>query len=367
MWFYKNGVKTYVCVDNYLPVTSRGTPIFAKSQGNELWPAIAEKCYAKYHKGYCIIEGGNTGPTMRELTGAPTYMFNFNREHPPKDKDGLWEKIFEGEKKDYGMSAGTDGKDEGELDDNGIVPGHAYTLIAAKEITNKNGQPEKLVKLRNPWKEGEWKGRYSDNSDEWTASLRKELNHEAEDDGIFWMTYEDMITAYGCIDICKIDDANSFSYLKVSDTKGFNVIKFKYLKKSDGKHLTTFAVSQKDCRAEEADGNSNFDLNSYTRSVDVKFVKVQDEKLGNIFVEGNCQKIEGLKDESLYPLRETYTEFEKFDAGTYYMYVKIEWNGNAATKDYAVNSYSPQKVNWLTDDTENWNLEQVKKLFLDME
>ena len=177
MWFYKNGVKTYVCVDNYLPVTARGyrgegNPIFAKSQGNELWPAIAEKCYAKYHKGYCIIEGGNTGPTMRELTGAPTYMFNFNRGNPPKDVDGLWRKILEGENLNYGMSAGTDGKDEGELADNGIVPGHAYTLIAAKEITNKNGQPERLVKLRNPWKKGEWNGSYSDNSDEWTAALK---------------------------------------------------------------------------------------------------------------------------------------------------------------------------------------------------
>jgi hypothetical protein len=56
-----------------------GMPIFAKSHGNELWPAIAEKYYAKYHKGYLIIEGGNTGPTMRELTGTPTYMFNFTK------------------------------------------------------------------------------------------------------------------------------------------------------------------------------------------------------------------------------------------------------------------------------------------------
>lgn len=47
--------------------------------------------------------------------------------------------MLEGEKLDYGMSAGTDGTDEGELDDNGIVPGHAYTLIAAVEVTNKHG------------------------------------------------------------------------------------------------------------------------------------------------------------------------------------------------------------------------------------
>ena len=107
------------------------------------------------------------------------------------------------------------------------------------------------------------------------------------------MTYEDMCGAYGCVDICKVEDKNSFSYKKVSDTKGFNVIKFKYLKKAPTGHLTTFAVSQKDCRAEEADGNNKFTLNDYTRKVDVKIIKVKDEKLGDIFAPNNCEKVEG--------------------------------------------------------------------------
>lgn len=125
------------------------------------------------------------------------------------------------------------------------------------------------------------------------------------------------------------------------DKKEFQVIKFKYLKKSDGKNLTTFAVSQKDCRAEEADGNSEFTLNDYTRRVDVKFIKVKDPKLGDIFAPDNCEKIQGEKEQSPYALRETYTEFKEFEAGTYYMYVNVKWNGKAATKNYAVNCYSP--------------------------
>ena len=75
----KNGMKTHVLVDNYFPLDRSGKCMFAKSFGNELWPAIAEKCYAKYHKGFMIIEGGLTGPTLRELTGAPTYMYNFTK------------------------------------------------------------------------------------------------------------------------------------------------------------------------------------------------------------------------------------------------------------------------------------------------
>jgi len=102
-------MKTYVLVDNYFPVLKpgyreSGKPIFAKSLSNVLWPAVAEKCYAKYHKGYMIIKNGLTGPTMRELTGAPTYMHILkSREEIP----GLWEKLLEGEKLQYGMSAGT--------------------------------------------------------------------------------------------------------------------------------------------------------------------------------------------------------------------------------------------------------------------
>jgi len=60
------------------------------------------------------------------------------------------------------MTAGTidlDGQDE--LDENGIVGGHAYSLLAGYEITVL-GKPVKLVKLRNPWGDSEWKGKWND-------------------------------------------------------------------------------------------------------------------------------------------------------------------------------------------------------------
>jgi hypothetical protein len=50
-------------------------PVFASAIGNELWPSIAEKAYAKAHKGYAMIEGGTSGEAMRDLTGAPYYKY----------------------------------------------------------------------------------------------------------------------------------------------------------------------------------------------------------------------------------------------------------------------------------------------------
>jgi hypothetical protein len=52
------------------------------------------------------------------------------------------------------------------INDFGIAGGHAYSLLAGYEIMVK-GQLIKLVKLRNPWGDKEWLGRFSDNSDDW--------------------------------------------------------------------------------------------------------------------------------------------------------------------------------------------------------
>lgn len=155
---YKDGIFQTIIVDNYFPTFNRnvnrvrkangeelgkeGEPIFAAAYGNELWVALAEKAYAKAHHGYVIIAGGSCGPTMRDLCGAPAYTYIFEEGNYPEN---LWENIIEGEKKNYAMSAGTPGVDEGEYDDKGIVPGHAYSLLAARSVYDKYGDQVNLV------------------------------------------------------------------------------------------------------------------------------------------------------------------------------------------------------------------------------
>ena len=55
---------------------------------------------------------------------------------------------------------------------------------------------ERLVKLRNPWGKGEWKGDWCDDSYKWTNKLKRELNYQSDDDGVFFMTYNDFIKYY---------------------------------------------------------------------------------------------------------------------------------------------------------------------------
>ena len=42
----------------------------------------------------------------------------------------------------------------------------------------------------------EWKGKWSDNSDEWTPELKKELELISGDDGTFWINISDFRKYY---------------------------------------------------------------------------------------------------------------------------------------------------------------------------
>lgn len=87
----------------------------------------------------------------------------------------------------------------GELDDDleeksGLVPGHAYALL---DLRTHAGL--KFVKLKNPWSERRWKGKYSYRDvASWTTELKKALSYDpdAKDDGIFWIEWSNMVMFY---------------------------------------------------------------------------------------------------------------------------------------------------------------------------
>jgi hypothetical protein len=50
----------------------------------------------------------------------------------------------------------------------------------------------------------EWKGRFSDSSSDWTPELIAKLNVKFEDDGTFWMTYEDFVQQYNNVIVLRL-------------------------------------------------------------------------------------------------------------------------------------------------------------------
>lgn len=49
-----------------------------------------------------------------------------------------------------------------------------------------------------------WKGDWSDESTLWTLYLRSELMPEGPQDGTFWISFNDVLKYFDCIDICKV-------------------------------------------------------------------------------------------------------------------------------------------------------------------
>lgn len=136
----KNGIKQMIVIDDFIPCKNK-TPVFSSANGNELWVILLEKAWAKLHGSYERIIGGQSHLTFRDLTGAPSFEFE------TKDEEA-WNKIKDGDQRDFIMAAGIAQDDENEvaaLKALGLVGQHSYGLIAVAEINDKNGKPTKLV------------------------------------------------------------------------------------------------------------------------------------------------------------------------------------------------------------------------------
>lgn len=184
----KNGEAKEVVIDDYFPCQF-GEPCFSKANGNELWVLILEKVWAKLHGSYERIEAGFAHNVMTDLTGAPSFDLDIESEGPEE----VWKRLVVSEKKNYIMaaSAGSTEASADALQELGLVAQHSYGLLKACEITDMFGDKVKLVLLRNPWGDFEWNGDWSDKSDLWTDDIKKQCEYN-DDEGLFWMSYDDV-------------------------------------------------------------------------------------------------------------------------------------------------------------------------------
>ncbi|XP_056396692.1 calpain-1 catalytic subunit-like isoform X3 [Hyla sarda] len=191
-----------VVIDDKLP-TRNGRLVYTRSDTQvELWSALLEKAYAKVCGGYSALQGGTIPETLEDFTGGIAESVSLSR----YTSEEIWEMVLDAENKKSLMACYiqvSDPADVGRVDEEGLVLGHAYSVLGAKEVL-LDSEEVTLIRLRNPWGFTEYKGPWSDKSSEWTSVSdveRKALNIQKED-GEFWMLCEDFCSFFSWIVIC---------------------------------------------------------------------------------------------------------------------------------------------------------------------
>jgi len=98
------------------------------------------------------------------------------------------------------MGCSAKGGKESDESGMGILTGHAYSILDTA-IYNE----EKLIKVRNPWGQKEWTGRWSDHCKlTWNEKSKKALHFKDANDGTFWMSFEDWKKYYSTLNVCRL-------------------------------------------------------------------------------------------------------------------------------------------------------------------
>ena len=221
-----NGIWQEIIMDDYF-VCDKNTkkPSFNYNKNNELWVMLLEKAWAKVHGGYMNISSGITREALRDLTGAPAKTFFTDS----VDSGKFWERLLESYERNFVMTGGSDdlsyGKGDVFVSKIGLAGSHAYAILGVYEIGEDNGalrrvfgyerkdfyRVERVLKLRNPWGRGEWKGDWGDGDPRWTKRLRLEFGMEVREDGIFFMGYDSYLKFFSDTQICYFYDRYKYS------------------------------------------------------------------------------------------------------------------------------------------------------------
>ncbi|NXW82033.1 CAN5 protein, partial [Alopecoenas beccarii] len=233
--FWCLGEWTEVVVDDLLP-TMDGMLIYCHSNvKNEFWSALLEKAYAKLAGSYEALDGGSAADAIVDFTGAVAESIDLVQGKYGEiisEQMKLFEDLLKVHKRGgliscfITASSGSTSEAETKM---GLVIGHAYSVTAIRKLRlgeslmfSFNAEKLFMIRLRNPWGKKEWNGAWSDNSEEWkkvSDSERKSLGLTLENDGEFWMTFEDWCKNFTDVDICRLVNTSYFSIHKTWEKK----------------------------------------------------------------------------------------------------------------------------------------------------
>lgn len=188
---------------------------------------------------YRAISGGHVEEAFLDLTGSPTAVYTFD-DHDFNPRQ-FWADLMTFRSKRLPMGCGTSSSQ------GGIVGMHAYSILDVREVRDVgldffrdklargtlggvSGFTEfdgtvRLLRIRNPHGQGEWKGEFSDRSPIWerlmanknerwnesnavvdltsTAPQSPELKRTMVNDGTFWIDYDSFLMGFSNVDVVR--------------------------------------------------------------------------------------------------------------------------------------------------------------------
>ncbi|XP_075448777.1 calpain-5 [Ascaphus truei] len=229
--FWRFGEWVDIVIDDRLP-TIHNELIYCHSNAkNEMWCALVEKAYAKLAGCYEALDGGNTADALVDFTGGVSEPIELSEEDYVTDenkRNDLFERVLKVHSRGGLISCSIKANSAADMEARlacGLVKGHAYAVTDVRKVRLGHGllaffKSEKLdmIRMRNPWGEREWNGAWSDSSEEWqkvSKSEREKLGMTVDDDGEFWMTFEDFCKCYTDLIMCRLINT---SYLSLHKT-----------------------------------------------------------------------------------------------------------------------------------------------------
>ncbi|XP_043914835.1 calpain-5-like [Protopterus annectens] len=229
--FWRFGDWVDIVVDDRLPAIGSQLIYCHSNDRNEFWSALLEKAYAKLVGCYEALDGGNTADALVDFTGGvcePVELEEGNYATDEEKRNAFFERVLKVHQRGGLISCSIRAHSSADMEARlgcGLVKGHAYAVTDVRKVRLGHGlvaffKSEKLfmIRMRNPWGEKEWNGPWSDGSEEWqkvSKSEREKIGVTVEDDGEFWMTFEDFCKYYTDLILCRLINT---SYLSIHKT-----------------------------------------------------------------------------------------------------------------------------------------------------
>uniref|UniRef100_A0A914QKU8 Calpain-15 n=1 Tax=Panagrolaimus davidi TaxID=227884 RepID=A0A914QKU8_9BILA len=208
-----DGLFRTVLVDDFFPCHKKSrSMIFAVGRNNQLWPSLMEKALAKIYGNYGNLKAGRAVEGLATLTGSPCEHIDLEVDmtmSPNEAKQALemiWARLLSAKDANFlmGCSCGAGRRivKEEKHSRVGLMTRHAYSILDVRQYG-----PHRLLRIRNPWGVGTWKGEWSLGWPGWDSSNKLELNYEQtrKDTGTFWMPFERFTQYFDSVEVAHMN------------------------------------------------------------------------------------------------------------------------------------------------------------------